>query len=171
MHHRPVGRCYADLLASLPVSERLDIADKLTLRSRLESHPNPIAGSACKVWTADRSSSGYGILRVAGMPLRAHRLAWVLDGRYDPNTLVLDHVCRVRECINVAHLELVTAGTNVLRGTGPSAENARKLECIRGRLFAGANLYVYPNGDRGCRACREFHARRYKAIARAKAAA
>ena len=36
-----------------------------------------------------------------------------------------------------------------------------KDECVRGHPMSGANLYVAPNGDRGCRACRALASRLY----------
>lgn len=35
-----------------------------------------------------------------------------------PSDMVLDHLCRVRHCVNPLHLEPVTAGENVRRGEG-----------------------------------------------------
>lgn len=46
----------------------------------------------------------------------AHRIAWVLERGEIPAGLVPDHLCRVRNCIRVDHLELVTNAENVRRG-------------------------------------------------------
>ncbi len=59
-----------------------------------------------------------------------------------PSGLTLDHLCRVRNCVNPAHLEPVTHRENTLRGDGVTAINARKTSCHRGHPFAGENLYV-----------------------------
>ena len=70
--------------------------------------------------------------------------------------LVIDHLCRHTSCVNPSHLEAVTPGENTLRGYGPTAMNARKTECVRGHSLSGDNLYVDPDGNRGCRACRRI---------------
>lgn len=78
-----------------------------------------------------------------------------------PAGLGLDHLCRVRRCVNPAHLEPVTDRVNILRGQAPSAVNAAKTHCIRGHPFNSVNTYWFTetNGTRGrqCRTCREYH--------------
>jgi hypothetical protein len=66
----------------------------------------------------------------------------------------LDHLCRVRLCVNPAHLDPVTCGENIRRGESPNAQTAREGKCRRGHELAGANLYVVPaTGSQRCRAC------------------
>lgn len=70
----------------------------------------------CWVWCARTNRNGYGRLRVGGRELMAHRLAYEALVGPIPEGLVLDHLCRVRLCINPAHLEPVTVRENTLRG-------------------------------------------------------
>lgn len=65
--------------------------------------------------------------------------------------LELDHLCRIRHCVNPSHLEPVTPKENTLRGTGPTSINAKKTHCINGHLFDEKNTYV--NEGRNCRQC------------------
>ncbi|MEV0854716.1 HNH endonuclease [Nocardia fluminea] len=171
--HRPfVSRCYADLLTSMPESDRLEIAAKIDSRSWWETEPNALTGTPCRVWTGELASNGYALIRVHGRQAwPVHRVALALSGRYDPPELVSDHVCRVRRCVNPDHIELVTNVENVLRGVGLSAENARKICCHRGHLLAGSNVYRNARGNRRCRICHSFLTRRSRARLRAKAAA
>jgi hypothetical protein len=75
--------------------------------------------------------------------------------------LQIDHLCRVRHCVNPAHLEPVTPRVNARRGFGASGRNARKTHCPAGHPYAGDNLYRYPiTGDRHCRACGREQKRR-----------
>lgn len=103
----------------------------------------------CWLWTG-RLHEGYGIR--SGK--RAHVIAYQLLVGPVPEDQVLDHLCRVRHCVNPGHLEPVTRRENALRGTGISAINARKTHCLRGHPLSGDNLYVNPKkGTRSCRIC------------------
>jgi hypothetical protein len=81
-----------------------------------------------------------------------------------PEGLTIDHLCRNRGCVNPAHLEAVTNRTNLLRGDGIAALNARKTHCKRGHEFTPENTYVWREGTRACRACHtaQEQARRQK---------
>ena len=46
----------------------------------------------------------------------AHRAAWVAENGQVPLGMTLDHVCKVRRCVNPAHLRLL-----------PNRENARRI--------------------------------------------
>jgi len=49
-----------------------------------------------------------------------HRAAWKLfHGKEVPKGLVVDHLCKVRQCANPDHLEAVTHMENMVRGDGP----------------------------------------------------
>jgi hypothetical protein len=75
-----------------------------------------------------------------------------------PRGLVLDHLCRVRNCVNPKHLEPVIERINFLRGVGASARNAKKTHCVRGHRLAGKNVRVFKDEKRyrfGTRVCLE----------------
>ena len=65
----------------------------------------------CHLWTA-ATSRGYGVLRDGRRLVRAHRYAWELVNGPIPAGLEIDHVCRVRHCVNPAHLRLATRKQN-----------------------------------------------------------
>lgn len=109
----------------------------------------------CWLWQGKVSAGGYG---EAGSKfngtIMAHRIMyeWVVGPI--PEGLVIDHLCRVRLCVNPAHLEAVTEKENILRGTGPTAIRARKTHCKYGHPLAGANVYRYKNSPyRQCGIC------------------
>lgn len=106
----------------------------------------------CWHWTGTLGR-GYGLLWTGERLVVAHRWLYEREKGPIPDGLQLDHLCRVRACVNPAHLEPVTGRTNVLRGIGISAENARKTHCKYGHPLNGKNLYKR-NGKRHCRACR-----------------
>jgi hypothetical protein len=71
----------------------------------------------CHVWQLSKTRGGYGQVRnsSAGMSL-AHRVSYEEQFGPIPPGLQLDHLCRVRACVNPEHLEVVTSAQNVRRG-------------------------------------------------------
>jgi HNH endonuclease len=132
-----------------------------TARTRLFSHL-VIDPSGCLLWTRPPNSRGYGVIRIGGKHRLVHRVMWELFNGPIPDGLRPDHLCRVRHCANVAHLELVTHRENTLRGTGPTAINAAADRCWRGHFFNEANTYYRATGGRECRACRVIRKRAYR---------
>lgn len=88
-----------------------------------------------------------------------HRLLWEKwNGQPVPAGKELDHLCRNRACVNPNHLQPVSTRTNVLRGVGPTAQNAAKEFCMRGHPLSEAYLW---RGHRLCRVCNnQAHYRR-----------
>ena len=109
---------------------------------------------SCWLWTGGLVKGGYGQYNLEGRCRQAHRLAYELAVGPIPDGLVIDHLCKNPRCVNPEHLEPVTRGENVLRGVGPTAENARKSECKRGHPLTPENLAPSKQGWRVCRACR-----------------
>lgn len=70
----------------------------------------------CWYWTAHIDSKGYGRIWWERTTARAHRLVYSLLVGPVPEGLHLDHLCRVRHCVNPDHLEVVTPGDNIRRG-------------------------------------------------------
>ncbi|WP_431978324.1 HNH endonuclease signature motif containing protein [Propionibacterium freudenreichii] len=108
--------------------------------------------SDCWNWIG-RLDNGYGRFWVGGGSLLAHRVSWNLLVGEIPEPLQLDHLCRNRGCVNPDHLQPVDIATNVLRGAGVTAANARKTRCKRGHPLRGKNLAINTRGQRVCRAC------------------
>jgi hypothetical protein len=94
----------------------------------------------------------------------AHRLVYEELVGPIPEGMELDHLCRNTSCVNPAHLEPVPHRVNVLRGVGPTAENAVKTECVNGHPLTGRNLCIRKEGGRKCRTC--LYAARDRWIAR-----
>jgi hypothetical protein len=73
-------------------------------------------GTPCWIWLLSKNAAGYGVTTVSGVCTTAHRAVYqTLVGPVAP-PLQLDHLCRVRSCVNPDHLEPVTAAINVRRG-------------------------------------------------------
>jgi len=88
-----------------------------------------------------------------------HRFVYEYEVGPIPDDLVLDHLCRVTNCCNPAHLEPVTPAINVERGVGPTATRGRQTHCTNGHPLSGSNLYVTSRGYRECRTCSTQRAR------------
>jgi len=73
----------------------------------------------CWIWTQHLNWNGYAITRYKTKRWRAHRLSYLLIGKKPliPG-MVLDHLCRHRNCINPKHLEQVTPDENLFRSNG-----------------------------------------------------
>lgn len=69
--------------------------------------------SGCWLWTASLADGGYGHFG----RWKAHRYAYETLVEPVPHGLDLDHLCRVRHCVNPSHLEPVTRAENLRRGT------------------------------------------------------
>ena len=121
---------------------------------------------SCWPWigSVDRGT-GYGAMRVKCADGRwrkkwAHRLSYELhigpieDGRE------IDHLCRVRSCVNPSHLEMVTAQENIRRGESSAAKAARRDTCAHGHAYTAENTKLSRDGARQCRTCqREWQAK------------
>ena len=109
----------------------------------------------CWLWTGATSAAGYGTYQVDGKHVSAHRYFYELSFGPIPKGFQIDHLCRTRNCVAVKHMEVVTQRENILRGEGPSAQQARQTHCKRGHEFTEENTYHQPSrpNSRRCRAC------------------
>jgi hypothetical protein len=108
---------------------------------------------SCWLWVGARTKGGYGLFRHQGVAQYAHRLSYSAEKGPIPQGLHIDHLCRVRNCVNPVHLEAVTKKENDLRGLGQGGLNARKTHCPRGHEYDESNTYLY-RGNRQCLICR-----------------
>lgn len=91
-----------------------------------------VQGDGCWVWTAYKNRDGYGKITYRGELFSAHRLIYASLVAPVPTGLHLDHLCRVRHCVNPAHLEPVTSGENTRRSPIHAAQMV-----LNGRRCAG----------------------------------
>jgi HNH endonuclease len=117
----------------------------------------------CWLWLAGRGNTGYGSFWAGAEQTTAHRFAYELLVGPVPPGLDLDHLCRVRHCVNPAHLEPVTRNENLMRGTSTLiAIAAAKTHCPQGHEYTAKNTYLISGKHRKCRTCQLENMRRYR---------
>jgi hypothetical protein len=90
----------------------------------------------CWLWTGTLRS-GYGRFRADGRLVQAHRYSYERAVGPIPADRQLDHLCRVRRCVNPDHLEPVTPSENVLRSPiHPSVVRTPVRDPATGRFVA-----------------------------------
>ena len=107
----------------------------------------------CWLWDACRGRDDYGVFRLNGKNVRAHRWAYEFCIGPIPEGLELDHLCRTHACVEPDHVEPVTSRENTFRSSiAPAAINARKTHCAKGHQYNEVNTRWYL-GSRKCRTC------------------
>ena len=134
---------------------------KQSLFDRFMDKVSPEPNSGCWLWTAACNSDGYGHFKVSGRGRMAHVIARELFIGKVKEGLELDHLCRVRCCVNPYHVEPVTHKENVNRGiSSPDAivnRQKSKTHCPKGHAYDAENTFIYHRRDnyrqRQCRTC------------------
>lgn len=124
----------------------------------------------CWLWTGHITKDGYGaIQRGPSHPLGrgsslAHRIGYELLVGPIPIGLELDHICRIRHCVNPDHLEPVTRRINVLRGISPPAKRASRTHCLHGHEYTPENTGHWKRWPhtRRCLTCQRAAYRRWR---------
>lgn len=126
--------------------------------------------SGCWIWLKQETTGGYAGFSFSWNPRKqgyGHIFSYELVFGLVPSGLELDHLCRIRLCVNPYHLEAVTHLENVRRSVRiigvPTAEYRRNMtHCKRGHEFTIENTSWrsrYVNGllterrFRNCKTC------------------
>lgn len=81
---------------------------------------------SCWLWTGGLTCYDYGSFSVGSDKMFAHRVVW--EWLVGPlRALTIDHLCRVRNCVRLDHLEAVTLAENGRRGYLASAEGRARV--------------------------------------------
>lgn len=107
--------------------------------------------SGCWLWTASTSAKGYGHYYFECAVWQAHRASYTALVKDIPKGLQMDHLCRVRNCVNPYHLEPVSSRENTRRSP---IHCGNKTHCPKGHEYAGENLVIGKYNKRYCRQCR-----------------
>lgn len=136
-----------------------------TISDRFMRFVSPDPNSGCWLWVGSddgRSDAGKGYgkfgVDLGGGRMRmrsAHRVSYEIFVGTIPEGLQIDHLCRVKCCVNPQHLEPVTAKENCIRAGAGNIQMART-HCPKGHPYSGGNLYVKRSKSGGDnRICRE----------------
>lgn len=123
-----------------------------------------ITESGCWEYTGSTVMQGYGVTYDVNTKRYVKVCIYVYQRLIGsvPKGLILDHTCNNRACFNPAHLEPVTFKENVLRGSGPTAINARKTACHNGHPYVeGSFKYELGTVGRRCLICQRERNKRY----------
>lgn len=137
---------------SMPIIGRINQGvpwARTPLIDRFEAKYIPEPNSGCWIWFGSINQYGYGRMLIDGRMALAHRFSYqTFKGPLAPE-LVLDHLCRMRCCVNPDHLDQVKQKINVRR-----SPRYLSLVCKSGHPWNEENTWLNPrNGWRQCRAC------------------
>lgn len=105
-------------------------------------------------WRGPINSEGYGVFNHEYRRSMAHWFAYELLIGPFPGDMVLDHLCRRRDCVSPEHLEAVTDAENVLRGIFPQPLTHCKWEHALDELNTRIRFnYMGQRRGRTCRTC------------------
>lgn len=142
------------------------VADAETAR-RFWSKVDVRADDECWPWLGYLNEKGYGRFYKSSKNHSAHRFAVMLSGREIPDGMVCDHLCRRRDCVNPAHVEVVTIRQNVVRGVAGLKDGAlypdKEQYCPQGHERTEENTIFRYDGGRECRPCKVATDAKYKA--------
>ncbi|AEJ93146.1 HNH endonuclease [Mycobacterium phage Firehouse51] len=110
--------------------------------------------NGCWLWQGPLNPAGYGsTIRAWHKGWLPHRLAFTVMVGPIIGDNQIDHLCRVRNCINPKHLEQVTQAENLRR------QGAAVTHCPRNHEYTPENTYKSSDGLRRCRECGRIRSR------------
>lgn len=141
------------------MTKRLPLTEfQATLPAELPFHMRrniDLGEGGCWLWRRSRNRDGYGWASHQNKTYEAHRLIYNLLRGVPKAGLQLDHLCRVRHCVNPTHLEAVSGRENLARS---ELTPAGAVVCSKGHPLSS-------NGhQRRCPVCRaDYDARNREA--------
>ncbi len=93
----------------------------------------------CHVWTGPHNQKGYALVKNGRSSRAAHRV--ICEAAHGPvaHGHTLDHLCRVRGCVRLDHLQAVPHMVNVRRGANQRLTR-RDVRAIRAAATPGVSV-------------------------------
>lgn len=133
---------------------------KIPTEVKLWNKISPEPNTGCWLWTGAINSGGYSNMKHGDKYTCAHRVSYEFYRGPIPEGMVVDHLCRVKSCVNPSHMEIVTQRTNVLRGDVPTTH------CPNGHEYTSDNTYLSKQKrgwvSKNCRICTIERAKEYR---------
>lgn len=123
------------------------------MNDRFMAKVSPEPNTGCWLWTGHVSKDGYGRFGIKRTAHEAHRVSYRLFTADIPDGLCVDHICKVRSCVNPDHLRLLTREENSRQQNN---FNRSKLTCSVGHPL------VERNGRRICKPCQAKKSMEYR---------
>lgn len=102
--------------------------------------------NGCWLWTGCINTDGYGRIWLETKMRSAHHFPWMWSGKAVPDRPdVLDHICKLRRCVNPEHLRVVTQRENSTIYAAKGEANCPAC----GNPLEGANLALIPRKATG----------------------
>ena len=136
----------------------------MSAQERILAWSIPEPNTGCWLWLGTLFGKGYARCHWTGLgTCAAHRVSYEAFVGPIPDGLTIDHLCRVKCCVNPQHLEPVTNRENFFRSNNPIALQIHKTHCKHGHPLFGRNLYPRGKGWRACKACANAAQKAYQA--------
>lgn len=121
--------------------------------------------NSCWYWCSTKMH-GYGYYWYEGKYKRAHRLLYEAINGELSKEVVLDHICRNRDCVNPAHLRECTTKENLnaegsLVGKNGCKWKRKITHCPKGHEYDQTNTYISKTNHRSCLTCRRERSKIY----------
>lgn len=139
-------------------------------------HAIPEPNTGCWLWLGHLNKDGYGRGSHKGAKWLAHRFSYETAVGPIGDGLEIDHLCRVRCCVNPDHLEPVTPIENTRRSIrarireGTYPDKIDDQHCVHGHDLNAVGQYRRKNrSSPACMECARIYRRRYDRARRAAA--
>lgn len=128
-----------------------------------------ITDGNCWSWTGF-THDGYGKFNIktnvgSWKQYMAHRVSYSIFKEITDNTLVIDHICRNRKCVNPDHLREVSTRDNVVENSMSFiAENVLKTHCPSGHEYSQKNTRISNRNGRYCLECKRIKISKIRSV-------
>jgi hypothetical protein len=111
--------------------------------------------TACHIWIRCLNPQGYAWAGHNGSYDLVINILYKLKHKFIPFKKELDHLCNIKACINLEHIEPVSHSENIRRGMRYNHKIVSPQLCKRGHLLTEDNVYYNKTFGRESRACKQ----------------